>query len=176
MVGSFLTSCEDEVKIKLPELNFTAHIFAPFHITSQKSNYIVIFGRDLLWKLGINLDFQNNFVRWKETKISIKLINCKMRTNFAIQESKNIESVTNSIKKISDAKYEKTNLKEITTKLKYLNSDEQFLIYRLFKKYENMFDGTLGNYTCTKYKFELLEGAQPYHANVFPIQKYMMKL
>ena len=42
-----------------------------------------------------------------------------MRTNFTIQESKNIKSATNRIKKISDAKYEKVNLKEIITKLKY---------------------------------------------------------
>ena len=56
-----------------------------------------------------------------------------MRTNFVIQDSKNIKSATNRIKKILDAKYEKANLKEITNKLKYLNSDEQLLIYRLLK-------------------------------------------
>ena len=56
-------SCEAEVKIKLPELNFTARIFVPFHKTSQKNNYNVIFGRDLLRELGINLGFQNDFVR-----------------------------------------------------------------------------------------------------------------
>ena len=54
---SCLTLCEAEVKIKLQELNFTAHIFAPFHVTRQKSNYKVIFGRDLLRELGIDLDF-----------------------------------------------------------------------------------------------------------------------
>ena len=43
MAGSFLTLCEAEVKIKLPELNFMAHIFAQFHITSQKSNCDIIF-------------------------------------------------------------------------------------------------------------------------------------
>ena len=32
-----------------------------------------------------------------------------MRTNFAIQESKNIKSATNRIKKILDAKCEKAN-------------------------------------------------------------------
>ena len=30
MVGSFLTLFEDEIKIKRPKLNFTAHIFIPF--------------------------------------------------------------------------------------------------------------------------------------------------
>ena len=57
-----------------------------------------------------------------------------MKTNFAIQESKNIKSTTNRIKKILEASYEKVNLKDITNKLKYLYSDEQFLIYRLLKK------------------------------------------
>ena len=59
----------------------------------------------------IHLDFKNKFVGKKEIKISIKSINCKMKTNFAIQENKNIRNVTNRIKKILDTKYEKANLK-----------------------------------------------------------------
>ena len=88
-----------------------------------------------------------------------------MRTNFTIQESKNVNSATNRIQKILDAKYKKANLKEITNKLKYLNSDKEFLINRLSKKYENKFDGTLRNYTSTEYKIELLKEAHPVHAN-----------
>ena len=34
-----------------------------------------------------------------------------------------------------------------------------------------MIDGTLGNYTGTEYKIELLESTQPYHAKPFPIPK-----
>ena len=34
-----------------------------------------------------------------------------------------------------------------------------------------MFDGTLGNYTDTEYKIELLEGARPHQAQAFPIPK-----
>ena len=56
-----------------------------------------------------------------------------MRTKFAIQESKNIKSATKRIKKNLDAKYEKANFKDITTKLKYLNLYRQFLIYRPLK-------------------------------------------
>ena len=52
MAGSFSTSCEAEITFKMPEFNVTAHISAPFHVT-KKSNYDVIFGRDLLQKLGI---------------------------------------------------------------------------------------------------------------------------
>ena len=119
MAGSFSTSCKAEVKNKLPDLYVITQIFAPFHVTSQISNNNVIFGRDLLRELGINLDFQNIFVGWKETKIPMQSINCKMRTKFIILESKNIRSVSNGIKKILGANYEKANLKDITNKLKY---------------------------------------------------------
>ena len=34
-----------------------------------------------------------------------------------------------------------------------------------------MLDGTLGNYTGTEYKIELLEGAQLYYAKPFPVKK-----
>ena len=76
-----------------------AHIFAPFHVTNQTSKNDVIFGQDFLRELGINLDFQNNFVGWKETKISMKLIKSKMRTNFIIQERKNIQNAIDRIEK-----------------------------------------------------------------------------
>ena len=48
---------------------------------------------------------------------------------------------------------------------------KQMLIFRLLKKHEYMFDGTLGNYTGSKYKIELIAGAQPYHIKLFPIPK-----
>ena len=34
-----------------------------------------------------------------------------------------------------------------------------------------MFDCTLGNYTGSECKIELLEGAKPYHAKPFPMPK-----
>ena len=75
MARSFSTSCEAEVGIKLPELNTTAHISVPFHITDQNSNFDAIFGGHLLQELWISLDFQNSFVGWKESKIPMKPIN-----------------------------------------------------------------------------------------------------
>ena len=56
-----------------------------------------------------------------------------------------------------------------------MNSDEQFIIYRTYKKHENMFDGILENYTGTEYKIELLKGAHMHHAKQFPIPKVHKK-
>ena len=57
----------------------------------------------------------------------------------------------------------KSNLNKITTKLKYLNLNEQILIHWLLKKHENIFDGMSRYYTSTEYRIELLEGTQPYN-------------
>ena len=101
----------------------------------------------------------------------MKSINCKLKNHFTIQNSKNVTNSTNRIKKISDTNYKKANLQKITSKLKYLSSDEQLLIFKLHRKHENMFDGTLGYYTDTEYKIELLKGAQLYHTKSFQIPK-----
>ena len=106
MAGLFSTLCKAEVKIKLPELNVKAKFFAQFHITSQKSNYNVIFGQDSPWELGTNLDFQSNYVGWKESKIPMKSINCKVRTNFSIQISDVIKSAAKELRKFSYVKWQ----------------------------------------------------------------------
>ena len=62
MAGFFTTSCEAEIMFKIPELDVTAHTSAQFHVTTKNSDYKVIFGRDLLRELGIQLDFQSNII------------------------------------------------------------------------------------------------------------------
>ena len=83
------------------------YIFGPFNVIS---NYKVIFGQDLLQKLGINLDL-NNFVDWKETKIPMISINCKIRTNFTIQDRKILKvqqiELTNMRYQIQKDKFER---------------------------------------------------------------------
>ena len=98
-------------------------------------------------------------------------MDCKMRTHFTIQESKKIRNASKRMKKILDANYKKANLKEIVNNLKYLSSDKRSFILTLLRKYEEMFDGTLGNYMDSKYKMQLLQRAKPYHAKPFPIPK-----
>ena len=81
----------------------------------------------------------------------MKPIGCKMRTHFTIQDSKNVRNAIKRIKKILDTNCEKANLKKIVNNLKYLNNDKQSLILKLLRKHEEIFDGTLGNYTDSEY-------------------------
>ena len=82
----------------MSQLTFLYHV-----IKKQSSHY---FFQNLIRDLGINFDFQNNFVCWKETNIPMKSIHCKLGTNFAIQESI-LKVQLNRIKKILDAIYKR---------------------------------------------------------------------
>ena len=105
MAGSFSTSREAEITSKVPELNVTAHISSPFHIKTKKSNHNVIFCRDLLRELRIQLDFQTNIIGWKDINIPMKPMGCKMRIHFTIQDSKNERNSTKMMEKILYANY-----------------------------------------------------------------------
>ena len=72
----------------------------------------------------------------------MKPIDCKMRTHFTIQDSKNVRNATKRIKKILDANYKKAYLKKTVYNLKYLNNDKQSLVLKLLRKNEQLFDGT----------------------------------
>ena len=77
----------------------------------------------------------------------MKPIDYKMRTHFTIQDSKNKGNITKWIKKILDSNYVKANVKKIINDLKYLNNENQSSFLKLSRKYEQIFDGTLGNNT-----------------------------
>jgi len=93
MVGAFSTSSLTELNIKLPELIHTAMITADFHVTNVKSNYDLIFGRDLLRELGINLNFKNNNITWRYIFIPMKAVDSLKKAHFAIQEPKSVQNV-----------------------------------------------------------------------------------
>jgi hypothetical protein len=41
----------------------------------------------------------------------------------------------------------------------------------LLRKYEHLFDGTLGNFERSEVKLNLKEDAKPYHAKAIPVPK-----
>ena len=86
----FSILCEVELNLKLSELNVTAHISAPFHVTAKKCDYNRFFVRDSLQKLGSQLDLQKNYISWQDLNLPM----CKMRTHFTIQDSKNVRNAT----------------------------------------------------------------------------------
>ena len=97
----------------------------------------------------------------------MKPVDCLKKVPFAIQEPKSVQNVTNRIKQIIDAKYEKADLKQITKVLSYLDKNKPQLLSKLLQIYGSMFDGILGNYTGSEYKIELKVNMKLYHAKHF---------
>ena len=53
-------------------------------MTNKISNYDVIFGRDLLWELGIQIDFKNNFIQWQDINIPMTPLNYRISIHVTI--------------------------------------------------------------------------------------------
>ena len=82
--------------------------------------------------------------------------------------------MTQQVVHILDAKYDKADLQSVvSTNCTHLSCHGQNNLLDLLTEYEELFDGTLGDWK-TKPIFELKEGTKPYHGRSFP-QEYTKK-
>ena len=65
----------------------------------------------------------------------------------------------------------KADLDEVTQKCTHLNEEQKIELNKLIKKYEFLFDGTLGAWTMDPIDLELKKNVKPYHAKPFPVPK-----
>ena len=63
-----------------------------------------------------------------------------------------------------EAKYAPADLSEIFKENNKLKEEYKSELYDLLKKYESLFNGTLGKWKGKPFNIELKEGAKPYHA------------
>ncbi len=74
--------------------------------------------------------------------------------------------------RILDAKYKRADLQSIARGIcKHLCTNQQKKLLQLLKKYESLFDGTLGDWKTKPVLFQLREGVSPYHGQAFPVPK-----
>ena len=65
---------------------------------------------------------------------------------------------------ILDAKYEKADLDKVVQDCTHLSPLEKQQLLALLKRYEFLFDGTLGKWTTDPVDLELKADVKPYHA------------
>ena len=86
-------------------------------------------------------------------------------------ESKAVTEASNRITHILDAKYEKANLDEYVNQCTNLNIEQRIQLNQTLKKFEDLFDGTLGKWKTRPYNIELKEDAKPFYKNPYPIPR-----
>ncbi len=87
-------------------------------------------------------------------------------------EPQSTQDATKCVTRILDAKYWKTDLQSIVgNNCKHLSANQKNKLLQLLKKYESLFDGTLGDWKTKPFSFQLKEGVSPYHGQAFPVPK-----
>ena len=93
----------------------------------------------------------------------------KHNANFA-QEPVSTRSATKRVVEILDAKYEKADIPAIVREnCSHLSATDREKLLSLLLKYEELFDGTLGDWNLPPVSFEIKEGMKPYHGRPYPI-------
>ena len=105
------------------------------------------------------------------------LTTSKMERTWAVNNSMvhkphSMHKVTQRVVHILDAKYEKADLQSVVSaNCTHLSLQDQNKLLELLTEYEELFDGTLGDWNSEPVSFELKKGTKPYHGRPFPVPK-----
>ncbi len=96
--------------------------------------------------------------------------------NSMVQELLSTHEATQREVHILDAKYEKTDLQSVVSaNCTHLSLQDQNKLLELLTEYEELFDGTLGDWNTEPVSFELKEGSQLYHGKPFSVPTVMQR-
>ncbi len=121
----------------------------------NKPQYDLILGVKTMKKYGIILDLKDKMITVDEVELPMRNINYlqgsstlrELRVNHSLaMEPQSTLNATKRVTRILDAKYQKADLQSIVRdSCKHLSADQQKKLLQLLKKYESLFDGTLGD-------------------------------
>jgi hypothetical protein len=121
----------------------------------------------------IILNFRDKMITIDEVILPMRNINNQqgssilraLRHNHSLaMELQSTQDATKCATRILDAKYSKADLQSVVRdNCKHLSTNQQKKLLQLLKKYESLFDGTLGDWKTKPVSFQLKEGASPYH-------------
>ena len=169
--GELKTTEQVQVRMTLPELHEKRVIDWKMHVTKNELNYDMIIGRDLLSELGIDIMYSKNLIEWDHKTVPFRNRDADSDTGYYQLDPAPVDSATERIKQILDAKYEKADLDAVAESCTHLGEIQQRQLLDVLLEHEELFDGTLGRYKPSKYNIELKDDAKPYHAKPFPVPK-----
>jgi hypothetical protein len=122
----------------------------------SKPQYDLIPGTETMKELGIILNFTEKIITIDEIILPMRNINNlqgssilrALRHNHSLpMEPQSTQNATEGATQILDAKYKKADLQSfVGDNCNHLSADQQKKLLQLLKKYESLFDGTLGDW------------------------------
>ena len=185
--GTFKTTKVGRVDVLFPEFS-SSKIFSltPDIIEIEDENarepmFDLIIGTETLAKFGVVLDFTKQAITVDKVENPMRPLNAYSRHNrstFAREELEPISTRDQTSRAVEylDAQYEKADLtKVIHETASHLTAMQQGKLLALLSNYEELFDGTLGDFQTDPVKFNLQLGAKPYHTRPYPIPQSQLR-
>ena len=184
--GKFTTKKEVKVRFSLPEFCDSKIITGRFKIDSDSTDkglgYDMIVGRDLLFKLGVELNFKDEVISWDSMSCPMKDYHSNedkpkpsRKELKAIltprDEPKSTQEATTRAMRILDSKYEKADLRQIAADATSLDEKQKGQLHELLMEFEELFDGTLGNWKTEPVELELNKGEKPHSSRYYPMPR-----
>ncbi len=159
--GMFQTKRKAEIELNFFEYSDTKRYLAePDMVEYNKNNrpnYDLILGVNTMKKYGIILDFKDIMITVDEIKLPMQNINYLQGSSILhlLMEPQSTQEATKCVTWILDTKYQKADLQAIVRdNCKLLSADQQKKLLQLLKKYESLFDGTLGDWKTKPVSFQ----------------------
>jgi hypothetical protein len=131
----------------------------------NRLQYDLILGTVSMKEFGIILNFRDKMITVDETILPIRDINklqgssilrALWHSHSLAMEPQSTQDATKHATQVLDAKYSKADLQSVVRdNCKHLKVDQQKKLLQLLKKYESLFDGTLGAWKTKPVSFQL---------------------
>ena len=142
----------------------------------------MIICRDLMVQLGLTTDFKRQFLKQDGNTVHMKepssLLGQSYLTKSDIRkvvmqtaELSSTQEDNERMVKIIDITYTKAYLKKVADNSTQLNSEEINLLLSLIQYFEDLFDGTLGDWATDPVDLELKPGSKPYNSRYYPVPR-----
>ncbi len=148
---------------------------------NNRPQYDLILGIVSIQEFGIILNFRYKMINIDGVVLPLRNINNLQGTSMLValrhnhslaMEPQSTQDATERATQILDAKYSKADLQSVVSNnCKHLSANQQKKSLHLLKKYESLFDGTLGDWKTKPVSFQSKEGASPYHGQALPVSK-----
>ena len=148
--GTFTTTRKCRINFTIPSLHKHREITWNCYIDDRHSStspYDLIIGRDLMHEIGIDIRFSTAEITWDKASIPMqpphKFENMdKFEQELLFMEDP-VTTDAERIQNIVENKYCPADLNKIAHDCNLLSDLEKQTLYKLLKKFEHLFDGTL---------------------------------
>jgi hypothetical protein len=178
--GTFITKKVGEITLSFVEYSASKSInlipdIIEYEAKASAPLYDLIIGKQTLHDIGAVLDFEEKTITIGSILLPMRnIVNLQLKPSVTralrhntsqAQEPVSTRNATKRLIEILDAKYDKADLPAIV----HLTASQQEKLLSLLFDYEQLFDGTIGDWNRPPVSIEMKERAKPYHGRPYPI-------